>query len=184
MTEPIENYELPKSVIDKIIRNALPEGVLVQKEAKMAVSKAATVFINYITAAAQDSISGTSRKSINASDVFKALEVLELDGSLLVPVQQAVKEYQAVAKEKRDEYRRRSKAKTGEDGEPQADQEHQNENEEYNEQENELFEGEDIQDDSIPAKRKPEDEILDDTDETKKIKPDEDTEMIVEPTVV
>jgi DNA polymerase epsilon subunit 3 len=49
--EPLDNYELPQANIQKICRQVLPEGTMIQKDAKLALTKACTVFINYITAA-------------------------------------------------------------------------------------------------------------------------------------
>ncbi|KAJ3275745.1 hypothetical protein HDV01_007212 [Terramyces sp. JEL0728] len=107
MSDPIENYELPKSTIQKICKGVLPEGTNVQKEAREAITKASTVFINYLTAVANEQAVKQDRKTINSSDIFKALEMLELDGSILDPVKEATLNYISVQKEKRNEYRKR-----------------------------------------------------------------------------
>ncbi len=43
-------YDLPRANINRIVKKALPEGVNVVNEAKTAFSKAAVVFIMYLTA--------------------------------------------------------------------------------------------------------------------------------------
>ena len=48
------DYELPQASINRIIKNKLPESAQVGKEAKTAFSKAAGIFILYLTAAAND----------------------------------------------------------------------------------------------------------------------------------
>jgi hypothetical protein len=74
----------------------IPQGTQINSEAKTALSKSTLVFINYLTTAyslltsAMENMKMSSRKSMNSSDVFKALETLELDQSILTPVKEAV----------------------------------------------------------------------------------------------
>ncbi|KAI9495306.1 histone-fold-containing protein [Zychaea mexicana] len=75
----IEDNELPKANISRVLKNALPPGTALQKEAKVAVSKAATVFINYLSTVANDTAKSANHKTISAPDVFKAMEVLEFE---------------------------------------------------------------------------------------------------------
>lgn len=44
----IEDNELPKSILTRIAKGALPDGAMIQKDAKTALSHASTVFINYL----------------------------------------------------------------------------------------------------------------------------------------
>ncbi|KAI8886229.1 histone-fold-containing protein [Backusella circina FSU 941] len=78
-TPGIEDNELPKANVTRVLKAALPPGTALQKDARLAVGKAATVFINYISAVANDVAKGASHKTISAPDVFKALEIVELD---------------------------------------------------------------------------------------------------------
>ncbi|EPQ53038.1 histone-fold-containing protein [Gloeophyllum trabeum ATCC 11539] len=74
----IENYELPKSLITKIAKSAIPENTKLQKEVVTSLVKGSTVFINYLGAsAAHDVAASKQHKSISATDVLKALELLE-----------------------------------------------------------------------------------------------------------
>lgn len=44
-------YDLPRANVYRIVKNVLPEGVLLVNDAKIAFAKAAVVFIMYLTAA-------------------------------------------------------------------------------------------------------------------------------------
>ncbi|KAI9014704.1 histone-fold-containing protein [Gaertneriomyces semiglobifer] len=108
MTPPVQNIEdldLPRSIIGRVIRGALPEGAQVQKDAKAAMVKACTVFINYLTATAMDVTKGSERKAISANDIFKALAMLEFE-QFLPMIKVAVQEYQENAKKKRQIYKK------------------------------------------------------------------------------
>ena len=44
-----EEMSLPSAAIQRIIKSKLPEGVMIGKEAKVAFSKASSIFILYVT---------------------------------------------------------------------------------------------------------------------------------------
>lgn len=48
VSEGIENFELPKSIITKIAKSAIPDHAKLQKETVLALVKGSTVFINYL----------------------------------------------------------------------------------------------------------------------------------------
>ncbi|KAI7862132.1 histone-fold-containing protein [Spinellus fusiger] len=75
----IEDNELPKANVARVLKNALPTGTALQKDAKLAVSKASAVFISYLSTVANDIAKSANHKTISAADVFKAMEILELD---------------------------------------------------------------------------------------------------------
>ncbi|TRM61016.1 histone-fold-containing protein [Schizophyllum amplum] len=85
ISEGIENFELPKSVVTKIAKSALPENVKLQKETVISLVKGSTVFINYLAATAHDLALQKAHKSVSASDVLRALELLEF-GDLVEPL--------------------------------------------------------------------------------------------------
>ncbi|KAJ2815779.1 hypothetical protein IWW50_006720, partial [Coemansia erecta] len=70
----IEDLDFPKAVLMRMIKAGLPENIAIQKEARNAVTKSATVFVSYLAAAANDSAREHGHKTIMPSDVFKALE--------------------------------------------------------------------------------------------------------------
>ncbi|TFK51256.1 histone-fold-containing protein [Heliocybe sulcata] len=76
-TTGIENYELPRTLVTKIAKSAVPDNTKLQKEVVTSLVKGSTVFINYLAATAHDVAASKQHKSISATDVLKALEVLE-----------------------------------------------------------------------------------------------------------
>jgi DNA polymerase epsilon subunit 3 len=48
LSEGIENFELPKSIVTKIAKSALPENAKLQKDTVTALVRGSTVFINYL----------------------------------------------------------------------------------------------------------------------------------------
>ncbi|KAL3174193.1 hypothetical protein MRX96_041351 [Rhipicephalus microplus] len=54
MVERPEDINLPLSVVTRIVKDALPDGVNVSKEARAALAKAASVFVLYATSSAKE----------------------------------------------------------------------------------------------------------------------------------
>ncbi|EJT98157.1 histone-fold-containing protein [Dacryopinax primogenitus] len=75
----IQDFELPKTLVTRIAKAALPDNIKLQKEAVTALVMSTTVFINYLAATAQDVTWSRSAKTITAQDVLKALEIIEFD---------------------------------------------------------------------------------------------------------
>ncbi|KAI9022260.1 histone-fold-containing protein [Phycomyces nitens] len=107
----IEDNELPKANVARVLKNALPAGTALQKDAKLAVSKASTVFINYLSTVANDIAKSANHKTISAADVFKAMEILELD-HLTPQLKDAFAAYQQLQSDKK----LRKKEKKSEEG--------------------------------------------------------------------
>uniref|UniRef100_A0A0W0EY95 DNA polymerase epsilon subunit D n=1 Tax=Moniliophthora roreri TaxID=221103 RepID=A0A0W0EY95_MONRR len=89
VSEGLDNFELPKSLVTKIAKSNLPDNTKLQKETILALVKGSTVFINYLAATQVFMVispQSKQHKSISASDVLKALELLEF-GDLVDPFQ-------------------------------------------------------------------------------------------------
>ncbi|KAG6856492.1 hypothetical protein H0H87_003870 [Tephrocybe sp. NHM501043] len=106
VSEGIENFELPKSLVTKIAKSALPDNAKLQKETVLSLLKGSTVFINYLVlthsalfaaATAHDVAISKQHKSISASDVLKALEMIEF-GDLVDKLQAELVVYRAQSK--------------------------------------------------------------------------------------
>ncbi|PBK78483.1 histone-fold-containing protein [Armillaria solidipes] len=97
VSDGIENFELPKSLITKIARSAIPENAKLQKETILSLVKGSTVFINYLAATAHDVALSKQHKSISATDVLRALEVMEL-GDLVQNLQEELQVYRELSK--------------------------------------------------------------------------------------
>ncbi|KAG6895301.1 hypothetical protein C0992_002068 [Termitomyces sp. T32_za158] len=97
VSDGIENFELPKSLVTKIAKSALPDNAKLQKETVLSLVKGSTVFINYLAATAHDVAVSKQHKSISASDVLKALEMIEF-GDLVERLQNELLVYRANVK--------------------------------------------------------------------------------------
>ncbi|KAK9466662.1 histone-fold-containing protein, partial [Lipomyces arxii] len=69
---------LPRATVTRLAKGALPKNTAVQKDASTALSKSATVFINYLTSTANEITQQAGRKTVNVDDVFQAIELLDL----------------------------------------------------------------------------------------------------------
>lgn len=45
----VQDLNLPKSIVQRLAKGVLPPNTQIQKDALLAMSKSATVFVNYIT---------------------------------------------------------------------------------------------------------------------------------------
>ncbi|CCL98862.1 uncharacterized protein FIBRA_00869 [Fibroporia radiculosa] len=134
VSEGIENFELPRSLVTKLARSGMSEGTKMQKDVVLSYSKASTVFINYLgahnsahriivralspftyhtAATAQEVSSSKQHKSISASDVLKALEMVEL-GDMLPMLQRELQIYREIQKADKSRKSGGSKGKTRE----------------------------------------------------------------------
>ncbi|APA14616.1 hypothetical protein SS1G_06591 [Sclerotinia sclerotiorum 1980 UF-70] len=73
----IEDLNLPKSIVTRLAKGVLPPNTQIQGNAMLAMSKSATVFVNYLATHANENAHNRSVKTIAPQDVFKALDDLE-----------------------------------------------------------------------------------------------------------
>ncbi|XP_044747938.1 DNA polymerase epsilon subunit 3 [Coccinella septempunctata] len=92
MAEKLEDLNLPNASVQKIIKEALPESINVGKDAKAALSRAASVFILYVTSEASKGAHKDGRKTLLGQDVLKAIEKLEFD-EFMETLQEAQKSF-------------------------------------------------------------------------------------------
>lgn len=90
MAEKLEDLNLPNSSVQKIIKEAIPDNVNVGKDARSALSRAASVFILYVTSQASKEAQKVNRKSLLGQDVITALEELEFE-DFVEPLQELLK---------------------------------------------------------------------------------------------
>ncbi|XP_065122909.1 DNA polymerase epsilon subunit 3 [Paramisgurnus dabryanus] len=114
MAERPEDLNLPNAVITRIIKEALPDGVNVSKEARRAISQAASVFVLYATSCANNFAMKAKRKTLNAGDVMAAMEEMEFE-RFLQPLREALEAYKKGQKGKKEasEQKRKDKKKNG-----------------------------------------------------------------------
>ena len=108
MAERPEDLNLPNAVVTRIIKDAIPDGVNISKEARLAISKAASVFVLYATSCANNLALKGKRKTISATDVISSMEDMEFD-QFIEPLQQVLEEYRKEQKSKKDAASERKK---------------------------------------------------------------------------
>ncbi|KAL1323465.1 hypothetical protein HN51_033798 [Arachis hypogaea] len=74
-----EAEELPRTIVRRIVKDKLSRcsedgDISVNKDALLAFSESARIFIHYISATANDICKESKRQIVNADDIFKALE--------------------------------------------------------------------------------------------------------------
>uniref|UniRef100_G3MRY9 DNA polymerase epsilon subunit 3 n=1 Tax=Amblyomma maculatum TaxID=34609 RepID=G3MRY9_AMBMU len=79
MAERPEDLNLPLSVVSRIVKDALPDGVSVSKEARAALAKAASVFVLYTTSCANNFAMKGKRKTVTGADIISAMEEMEFE---------------------------------------------------------------------------------------------------------
>ena len=109
-TEKDKEFEVPLSAINKILKAALPEGAVCTKDAKSAFSKAAGIFVLYITACANDIAKSSKRQTITAQDITTALN--ELGYSSFLPHLEATLEKMKLDSANRKSIREKKKEST------------------------------------------------------------------------
>ncbi|KAL6239829.1 histone-fold-containing protein [Aspergillus navahoensis] len=73
----IEDYLLPRSITLRLAKSVLPPNTSVQKDAVLAIQKAATVFVSYLSSHANEA---TLKRTVSPADVLNALSELEFEG--------------------------------------------------------------------------------------------------------
>ncbi|MED6123116.1 DNA polymerase II subunit B4 [Stylosanthes scabra] len=77
-----EAEELPRTIVRRVVKDKLSRcsedgDISVNKDALVAFSESARIFIHYISATANDICKESKRQIISAEDIFKALEETE-----------------------------------------------------------------------------------------------------------
>ncbi|KAK8156065.1 histone-fold-containing protein [Phyllosticta citrichinensis] len=103
-----QDLNLPKTMVNRLAKGALPANFNVQAVAQSAISKSATVFVNYLTAHASDIAARQNKKTIQPKDVLDALKELEFEMFVDRTNDELIK-YTEIQCTKRNSYRRRVK---------------------------------------------------------------------------
>lgn len=100
MAEKLEDLNLPLTVVTRIVKETLPDGVTISKEARTGLAKAASVFVLYVTSAATNIVKNNKRKALTGQDVLEAMADIEFD-RFVEPLREALEQYkQAVSARK------------------------------------------------------------------------------------
>lgn len=111
MAEKLEDLNLPMTVVTRIVKEALPDGVAISKEARTGLAKAASVFVLYVTSAATNIVKNNKKKTLTGQDVLEAMKDIEFD-RFVGPLGESLEQYKQVMSAKKS-----SAAKKKDDGE-------------------------------------------------------------------
>ncbi|XP_023938314.1 DNA polymerase epsilon subunit 3 [Bicyclus anynana] len=100
MAEKLEDLNLPLTVVTRIVKETLPEGVAISKEARTGLAKAASVFVLYVTSAATNIVKNNKRKALTGQDVLEAMTDIEFD-RFVEPLREALENYKQVTSAKK-----------------------------------------------------------------------------------
>lgn len=114
MADKQDDMTLPNTVVLRLIKEALPDGVTVGKEARVAVVKAACIFILFLTSSANTVAKKVGRKTITGPDVLKAIENIELD-NFIEPLKEALENFKKSQQEKKDANTKKKQQRKDED---------------------------------------------------------------------
>ncbi|CAK7329122.1 unnamed protein product [Dovyalis caffra] len=96
--EKVVAEELPKAIVRRVVKDTLSQcspddsDVNVHRDALLAFSESARIFIHYLSATANDICKESKRQTMNADDVFKALEEIEFP-EFVGPLQISLNEF-------------------------------------------------------------------------------------------
>ncbi|KAF9936488.1 hypothetical protein BGZ67_002349 [Mortierella alpina] len=110
MSSSIEDNELPKAILTRIMKQVLPDNTNIQANAKLAMTKSTTLFVNYLASAANEVAAAAGHKIISGAHVLKALESLDLE-EMLPRLTEEFKAYQAIQKSRKGAAAKSSKDK-------------------------------------------------------------------------
>ncbi|XP_018800726.1 PREDICTED: DNA polymerase epsilon subunit 3 [Bactrocera latifrons] len=101
MVERIEDLNLPNAVVGRLIKDALPEGANVSKEARAAIARAASVFVIFLTSSSTTLARKQNHKTITAANILDALKQLEFE-NFVQPLSTDLEAYRKAVKDKKD----------------------------------------------------------------------------------
>merc|ERR1712111_110773 len=137
MAERPEDLNLPGSIVSRIIKDALPDGTKVSKEASQAIAKAASVFVLYATSCSNQIASRANRKTIGGQDVISAMEDMDFD-KFIRPLEVNLEGWKESQQKKKDARRKPGEDKKKDDPSAPGDQEDKENQEEEDDEVQEI----------------------------------------------
>lgn len=107
MVERIEELNLPNAVVTRLIKEALPEGISISKEVRRAMTRAAAVYVIYLTSTCTKFAHNQNHKTISAMNIYEALKEVEME-HFIEPLKRDLEVYRKNVKEKKDKAKNRS----------------------------------------------------------------------------
>lgn len=79
MVEKVSDFKMPEKVVTRLLRDALPDNVLVSKDAKNAACRSASIFILQLSITAAEIAQTNKRRTLENQDIIKAVTELGLE---------------------------------------------------------------------------------------------------------
>lgn len=114
--EKISDLQLPVACVARLIKDALPDNAIAKQEAKLAITRAASVFVLFLTSATIDVTTGANQKTLMAPHVFGALKDIDFE-NFIPELEKSLENYRKAIKNKKD---RKSMGDTNVNSEKQA----------------------------------------------------------------
>uniref|UniRef100_A0A182QR55 DNA polymerase epsilon subunit 3 n=1 Tax=Anopheles farauti TaxID=69004 RepID=A0A182QR55_9DIPT len=109
MVERIEDLNLPNTSVTRLIKEAVPAEVKISNECRVALARATSVFVLYLTSAATTAAQQKNHKQLSADHVLKGLEEIEFE-SFLQPLKAELENFRKMIKSKKDKKIAKSEA--------------------------------------------------------------------------
>ncbi|KAG8626864.1 hypothetical protein KVT40_005809 [Elsinoe batatas] len=101
----VEELNLPRTMVQRLAKGVLPSNTQIQRDALLAISKSATVFVNFLASQAGENTAASGKKTIMPHDVYAALKENEFDFFIDRVKEETIK-YNEIQCDKRNTYRR------------------------------------------------------------------------------
>lgn len=74
----MSDFKMPEKVVTRLLKDALPDSVIVSKDAKNAACRSASIFILQLSIAAAEKAAESNRSNLENQDIIKAVTDLGL----------------------------------------------------------------------------------------------------------
>lgn len=78
MVERLSDFKMPEKIVTKLLKDALPDNVILSKDAKNAACRSASIFILQLSIAAAEKAQDSNRSALENQDIIKAVTDLGL----------------------------------------------------------------------------------------------------------
>lgn len=78
MVENVSEFKFPEKVVTRLLKDSLPDNVIISKDAKNAACRSASIFILQLSCIAADKAQQNNRITLDNKDIIKAVEDLGL----------------------------------------------------------------------------------------------------------
>ena len=78
MVERLSDFRMPEKVVTRLLKDALPEHVVLSQDAKEAACRSASIFILQVSIAAGEKAQAEKRRTLENQDIIRAVSELGL----------------------------------------------------------------------------------------------------------